>query len=187
MTGFQNEKIMKWLILLYVMLPVIGLSQKGNFVPIELPMKDGRIFYEKVDSSSEKTTKAILFLKARQWFVSQYKNSKYPIEIEDKEMGKIVSKGTISYSPGMMPAHVTFVLNVDVKDAKYRIQAYDFSLTRGTGLHEKSDDLYRIYESYRTDKKNIRGPLIEGMDGRVMALIDDFMNHMKTPAISNDF
>lgn len=116
---------MKIALLLCLIMPALCFSQ------ISIPKKDGKIFYEKV-VSVDSVNKAQLYLNAKQWLSSVYKNSKNVIEIDDKDAGKLVSKGSINYSlnSGFKTATAYFTMAIDVKDGKYRFQIYDFSIKR---------------------------------------------------------
>jgi hypothetical protein len=71
-----------YLIILIISGLCISLISKAQ---VELPQKEGKILYEIIDSIQGKT-KDQLYVVARKWFVSTFKNSKSVIQTEDKEL-----------------------------------------------------------------------------------------------------
>lgn len=69
-----------------------GLSQATSF-PIDTIT--GKIKFSKI-VYLDSIPKAILYTKAREWFVRSFRSSKAVIELEDKESGKIIGKGNFT-------------------------------------------------------------------------------------------
>jgi len=95
-----------------------------------IPTKDDKIFYDSVLFTDSSIKKEQLFIKIRQWFVENFTDSKSVLEVNDNENGLLTGKGTYKYATiNGLNAHegyTTFIMNVAVKDGKFRYQLYDF-------------------------------------------------------------
>jgi Domain of unknown function (DUF4468) with TBP-like fold len=77
-------------------------------------------------------SKQQLYLKARQFVALQFNDSKSVIQMDDKEDGKIVCKGTMKI---IIPdplgitstSYVSFTMNIDVRDGKFRCILNNFN------------------------------------------------------------
>jgi len=70
-------------------------------------------------------TRQELYLRARSFVAYNFKNSKNVIQMDDKEAGKIICKGSMTpLSKGTFgmtyKSNVDFTLTIDIKDGKYR-------------------------------------------------------------------
>lgn len=112
---------------------------------------DGGISFSEVvyvDSAS----KATLYTKAREWFVKSFKSSKAVLELEDKEVGKLIGKGNFSAvseesmndnefikRKGLVSKElrerknkgevgsVSFVISIYIKDGRYKYEITDLT------------------------------------------------------------
>jgi len=139
-------------LLLLMMLPGICIAQKRATVMSpaatksdiaaanapSFPMKDGAVFYEFVDSSLKKE-KIDVYKAAKIWFADIFKNSKSVLQVDDKELGELVGKGTFKYSfiyGGVeLDYWCQFTAKISCRKNKYRIQIYDI----GTRPEDQSD------------------------------------------------
>jgi hypothetical protein len=98
-----------------------------------IPTKDDKIFYDEVVTVDSSLKKDQLFMQLRQWFVENFMESKNVLEVNDMENGLLTGKGTYKYTKinglNVHSGHVMFVINMAVKDGKYRYQLYDFTAT----------------------------------------------------------
>jgi hypothetical protein len=102
------------------------------FVSAQLPTKDGKVFYEKIDSCS--LTKDQLYNKTKLWLANTFTDSKSVIEVDDKENGVIVGKGNFEfYYKYMTKVYSTcfYTIKINFKDSTYRIQLYNVSAAAG--------------------------------------------------------
>lgn len=84
-----------------------------------------------IDSSS----KSDLYDRAKLWVANSYKDSKRVIQLDDKETGRILTKGnfTTFFKWRMMgterPAfgHANFTMDILIKDGKYKATIYNIS------------------------------------------------------------
>ncbi|MDN3548825.1 DUF4468 domain-containing protein [Mucilaginibacter aquaedulcis] len=100
---------------------------------LNIPVKDGAVVYERIMDAPGKS-KADLYKNAKQWFVDYFKSSKYVIQNEDKEDGKIVGKGILFVAfRGALGSNVIYndklSFQVDCKENKYRVRVYEQTLS----------------------------------------------------------
>jgi hypothetical protein len=118
---------MKQLFTILFILPFFSFGQS------QLPLKDGKVFYETVDTIPS-TTKIDLYNKSKIWFVNTFNSAKAVLQMDDKEAGIIMGKGITPYEGGNAfsgPIHnsINYTININIKDNKYRIQVYDISIS----------------------------------------------------------
>lgn len=100
----------------------------------ELPVKDGKVVYELIDSSARGSAKE-LNEKAKMWFANAFRDSKEVLQFQSDN--SIIGKGSFSFDQAMVPFRVWFSVKVDSKDSKYRVQFYDITYREGTRGSEK--------------------------------------------------
>lgn len=220
---------MKNLILILVILPVLALGQKkskkegfkddvyGRTIKKEdesitpqtliIPLKNNAIFYEEIGEASGE--KSEIYIKARKWFVDNFRNAKSVLQVEDKESGILTGKALYIYSfhSGLNTSDVSlyFTLNVDIRDGKYRIQFYDMygSNTKTNSLADglnalssglsgsvynendaKSNHNVNYTEAYQKflngKSKKFNTKLLKGMDDQVKLLFESFKGAVNT-------
>lgn len=115
---------MKYLFLLLILAPFSIKSQQL------LPEKDGKVIYEQVDSVPG-VLKTELYSRAKIWLVKEFNSSKAVIELDDKDAGQIIGKGSFKYVYTVMLTtgywRCSFTLQIDCRDNKARIKIYDIS------------------------------------------------------------
>ena len=83
----------------------------------------------------EGATAAQLYARGKLWFAEAFIDSKNVLEVEDKETGVLVGKGTIPYEPnvfissGVIRGHIGFTVKILVKDGRYKYTLTDFTHT----------------------------------------------------------
>jgi hypothetical protein len=96
-----------------------------------IPTKDNKIFYDAVITVDSSLKRDILFTRIRQWFVEKFTDSKSVLEVNDIDNGLLTGKGTYKYvivnGLNVHDGYVHFILNVAVKDGKFRYQVYSFT------------------------------------------------------------
>lgn len=105
---------------------LITVNSKGQQ---QLPMKDGKVFYEETDTMPN-TSKTDLYNKSRIWFVNTFNSAKAVLQMDDKEAGIVMGKGITTYDAGnvltgTMNNSINYTININIKDNKCRIQVYD--------------------------------------------------------------
>lgn len=113
---------MKLLFILFFLIP--------SLLKAQLPVKDGKVFYETIDTTS--LNKEELYNVSKLWLANTFRDSKSVIEIDNKELGSIVGKGNFEIGASWMLTYTVlqcrFNIKIDIKDLKYRIQLYNFFL-----------------------------------------------------------
>ena len=67
-----------------------------------------------------------LYVRAKIWFADSFVDSKNVLEVEDKDAGILIGKGSIAYEPnvymssGLIRGHIRFTIKVMVKDGRYK-------------------------------------------------------------------
>jgi hypothetical protein len=67
-------------------------------------------------------SKTDLYQRARRLLIDNFKNTKGGIQSDDKESGIIIAKGFTQVHPNALENHVNYIIEIDVKDGKYRYQ-----------------------------------------------------------------
>lgn len=106
-----------------------------------VPVKEGKVFYEKIVTISANLTKEELYNRTLSWFAKSFTDSKEVIEVSDKEAGMVIGKGTFEiFVKGAigMRYRIRLVFEVTVKDGKYRMQAHNIErmMIGGTTIGE---------------------------------------------------
>lgn len=96
------------------------------------PVKNGVIFYEVIEEAPGRD-KNTLYTALKIWAATSFNNPNYAIRMDDREAGLLIAKSAIKYQPqGFLTAAddawVRFVLEVTVKDEKYRVRMKDFEV-----------------------------------------------------------
>lgn len=122
---------------------------------LSLPVKDGEVFYEFIVNIDSNILKKDIYNKAKLWFVESFKDSKNVLEIQDLENGKLTGKGVFNIEPKILNSPATdcyFLINVDVKDGKYRLQIYNMYFERlgGNVTGDIKKTVTEIYDGIKT-------------------------------------
>lgn len=101
-----------------------------------LPVKDGKIMYERIDSIPGKS-KIDLYRKAKVWFAKVFHSSKDVIQLDDQETGQIIGKGNFTYPIKILLSaaewRCSFTIQIDLKDNKSRVRLFDLSYSSPGG------------------------------------------------------
>lgn len=137
-----------------------------------------------------------LFVRGREWFNENFKNSKEVLQIQDKETGELSGKGifTISYVFHYMgektaKTNVSFLLSLWVKDGKYKYELTNLVETElGFGTITVSDETKHKLSGFNEKKmndmyKSIKTSAIE----KSQSLIDDLKKKMSMTSKSSDW
>jgi len=134
-----------------------------------IPLKDGKIFYDQVVEMPGMSKEAI-FILLRNVFVEQFNDSKYVLEVNDPEAGRLTGKAAFRYSGSKQRVYtegwVTYLVSFAVKDGKFRYQLYNFQaegirtqyapfLLKEVGKQMEAYPFEVALQNYRSgDKKN---------------------------------
>lgn len=141
----------------------------------QLPLKDGNVVYEVVDTV--RGTKSELYIKAKTWMIHAFKDAKEVIQSDDKETGEIIGKGSFRYSytyfMTLIPGVARFTITLSLRDGKYRAIIRDFNMTQGT-----RDMAFSLEDINQKPDKNPNKKIIEAVDTHVKLLIESFRQEM---------
>ena len=155
---------------------------------LNMPFKDGTLIYQDVVSTPN-IIKSDLYKNAKQWFVDTFNNSKFVIQSEDKEEGKIVGKGIIYATHkaliGASQLSTTITIQVECKDDRYRYKIYDMSLESETiGIfspnHLVDGILGKPLNGRSTYTKKVSREILSSIDTETDMLILSLKKYMVT-------
>lgn len=125
-------------ILLSTLIIIIGVTSNAQNIDERPPIEKHSYTFIIIDSIHE--GKDQLYIKAKSWLAKVFVSAKSVIQMDDKEAGKIIGKGMISYDDGAeyYTTHfaISYTLTINVKDNKYRLILSDFingGYTEGLG------------------------------------------------------
>lgn len=148
---------------------------------LSVPMKEGKIFYEAINTVEQKKDQT--FAALRSWMANAFVSAKDVIQMDDKDMGQIVGKGIFYiHSKGLATAAwpCYFTISITVKDDKYRVQLNNFMYGEGKNTMES------VYEMYQKGKmKNSTGNMIRELDEQSKKILEDIK--VKAVAKIDDF
>lgn len=187
---------MKKLLIILVVLPVFAFGQSD----VKFPVIDNKINYTavvKVDSVS----KDELYNRALSWIANTFKNSRYVVQMSDREAGEILGKGTFQVVlrqptghvlAGMRPSPLDnlfhFTVDIRLKKGKYKYSIYDFYHSRTVGANVIHMPLLSEYMQSQIYEKKHKHKSVRRMyeseftqiDGRVKGLIAGLEAKMTT-------
>jgi hypothetical protein len=117
-----------------------------------------------VDSTISKEE---LFIRARSWFTSAFKDSKAVLEVQDKESGELIGKGNFHFSASKMSymyysGRIEFSIKVLLKDGRYKYEISDFYHNgANTSYGETSFGLIYNNHTYTGMKQNTGSLMIK--------------------------
>lgn len=147
----------KYLLTLFLLIPLFAFSQQDI-----LPIVDGKVTYTNV-VSVENSSKEDLYLRAKKWFVSNYRSAQDVIQLDDKENGEIIGKGIFRITYYSRDPNIRHTVSILVKDNRYKYIITDLL------YEDKQSDKFPIENFPRSwaGKKK----LYETIDYKVTALI----------------
>lgn len=139
---------MKQLFIIIMLSPMAALAQG------ELSTRDGKIFYEFIDSAAIGSADD-LYRKAKLWYVESFKSANAVIQLDEKERHTIIGKGFFSFLHNLQPYEVWFTAKVITKDNKYRAQFYSVSVTAGNNRAEVPGEWFIEKKGRRVEREKI--------------------------------
>lgn len=141
----------------------------------QLPVKDGKVTYEVIDSVQG--TKNEIYGRAKLWLATAFKDAKEVIQADDKDAGEIVGKGSFRFSYsyfGTVECLARFTLKISARDQKYRAIITDILVEQGkmrvqTPIEEQNDKPTKSY-----NKK-----ILENVEKNVTSLLEDLQKKMR--------
>lgn len=96
----------------------------GQNLPID--KKTGKVIYSEVVKVDSTITKYQLYSKAREWIANVFISSKDVIQMDDREAGKIIVKGSFELTSKLDIDLMKFTISIYLKDGKYKYVITDF-------------------------------------------------------------
>lgn len=170
---------MKTLLLLIFLLPLSVSAQLDT--ASTLPYAEGKIVYEQI-SELPGYTKAEIFGSAKKWMADVFKSANSVIQSENEPTGQIIGKGytkTSYFGKGYMIGillDLSFTVQIDCKDNKYRIRFYDLGNETGSTRYTSSyiTPLETIDAGYRKKKNQ------EKWNGAVKTINQRFVSFLNS-------
>ena len=110
------------------MLIILALCPFWTFGQPTLPMKDGKVFYQAIDTVD--ANKNEIYNRSKIWFVNTFNKARAVLQLDDKDSGIIMGKGATKFDAGNFVVgpiimYLHYTININIKDGKSRIQVYD--------------------------------------------------------------
>lgn len=158
---------MKFLSILFLViaLPSISNSQK-LILPIDSSTK--AISYNEV-VPLQGITKDQLYVRAREWFAQTFKSAQAVIQMDDKEAGKIIGKGSAKgsfyYLLTLFSFSLNYTVSITLKDGRYRYEITDFTATDDGAKYMYNLNVFATAQEY----KNKKGEYKEAIKGYLVS------------------
>lgn len=94
----------------------------------------------------ENTSKDLIFNKTIQFLTTKYKFSQISIQYQNLSEGKIIAKGEWLTEPSKWNGYIGHVLEMDIKDNKYRIKIYNLTFRYLNNFLKKPEDISYPFE-----------------------------------------
>lgn len=127
----------KYLLMLLVLLPLIANSQELDSAKVGFPVKNGKVVYESI-VDIDGVSKETIYAASKKWLADAFVNSKAVVQSEDRETGQLMGKGSATTSSptntwilANITYNLSFNIQINCKDNRYRIRFYD--ITSNTG------------------------------------------------------
>ena len=152
---FIEKRAMKFFLLaiiLFACSPAVMYAQIEKF-----PEKDGKVYYEMIDSTVKDLSKSQLYNSSKLWVINLWKDKRI-IQLDNPDDGMIVGTASFPFytkSLGAYSSHqCIFSFHITSKDGKYRMQVYDLIISLH-GRQMTAEDLNK-YASIPNDRKYIK-------------------------------
>jgi len=138
-------------------------SQEIQKLPIDTVTKN--ITYQEV-VYVDGINKNQLYTRAKEWFVKTFVSAKEVIQLDDKEVGKIIGKGSsntsYTYLGVFVSVNIDYTISITLKDNKYRYEITSFK-ANWPANSASAEELLNIVEKKKSG---------QAVAKRVISLID---------------
>ena len=161
-----------------ILLSAIIFCSKGQEKLFDiLPLTDGIVTYSEV-VQIEEVNKDELYLRAKKWFVTTFNSAKDVIQLDDKENGEIIGKGSFRIPFYSINPVINHTLTILVKDGRFKYVITDLIYNDDQGNKSSIENCTYITNSAK--KK-----LYPKIDEEINSLIISLKNDMKTKQTDN--
>lgn len=136
---------MKKILLLLILFPIVTLAQSKEKSTlnlkdaIQIDKETNKVVFEEVVSVDSTISKTELYFRAREWFANTFKSANDVIQMDDKEAGKIIGKGTKQYTTSFViniyQNILYYTVNISVKDGRYKYIISNFKTSQLPSYH----------------------------------------------------
>lgn len=165
---YIKENLKLWLIIAIIAIPITLITVECNGQG-EMPVKDGKVFYELIDSSVVNSADE-LHSKASVWLANVFKSSKSVIQLDDKQNHTIIGKGNLITYTGIIGWLVKFSIRIDTKDKRYRAQIYDITFSGKDGSYERSAEWYNAKKGQDKIKEKVNDEMVTTLSHLKMSM-----------------
>jgi hypothetical protein len=158
-----------------------------------LPLNNGVVFYSEV-IEVDSIRKDELYKRAKRWFVEAYKDANKVIQLDDKESGEIIGKGSFDaiWNATFVASHkvnVAHTLKIKVKDGKYRYEITDFRVRYVTSSTQYTSSSLVDYpiETWNMERPENTRKFLPQVNTSMVKLIGSINDYMTTKATNEDW
>lgn len=128
-------------------------------------MATAKTFSEVVEVEGKSSNE--IYIAANQWAVETFKSAKSVIQFSDKESGVVSGRYATSGMIGLAPATIYSVINIEVKDGRYRLTISDpyYETTMqyaSSGVVNQSAPLSKLYVEWDRLAASLKAYVIKG-------------------------
>ena len=162
------------ILLISLAVPVFGATEAPVVCPIDA--RTGLITYRDVVPVKGASAE-VLYDRARLWIGKLHDSANAVITLDDKDGGRVATKGTFSVSTGLFPARVQYDLTIEVKSGKF-----GYTLTNLAILGEGSNAGSRSPIEQQIQNKTFWGRgAWENVHKECLGIVDVLSKAMSTP------
>lgn len=188
--------MMRSLVLFFLLFPLFIFGQ-NDVDRVTMSTKNGKVFYEDVVAVDANLSKDVLFLRGLKWSAGTTKDLQAPNWVHDKEAGRLIGSVTFDDVKSDAPdnfRHYSYVVDIAVKDGKYRVQLYDVKYRYWDGKSIPGKESYLVEKDYEKqlnqDRYFYRSAdvrRLRALEEKLKATLVELNELMKEPATADDF
>ena len=190
--NFIEIRFFSFIVILFLL--SLKIRAQNNELPLfPIDSITNKITYSEIIYLDNSSNKQDLFLRAREWFAKTFNSSNNVIQMQDKEDGILIGKGSMEVflkALGMTSGgnYFNFTISMHFKDGRYKYEITDFTYSNASNLkntfaeylyNAKEDDYPRL-----TKKANIE--VFNQLEMQVDLIISDLKIAMKKPSANQD-
>ena len=138
----------------------------------------------KVDSLLKKNK---LYSAAIEWFATNYKNSKYVLQMQDQDAGLVIGKGAFEYRVGGSNFKtINYTIKISIKDSKIKYDINDFTSDLYGGII-KDGEVTKAPWIARSTIKNGYAKTQEAINENGKELSASIESYFKNLSLKNDW
>lgn len=107
-----------------------------------------------------------IYSRSLEWLAKTFTDSKAVIEMQDKDSGKIIGKGVITFTAGIVNIPCRFTMSIEAKDGRYRTTYSNFTGLWDDGLNSQPLEQTRHIEQVKADLTIIDADLLSFLSNK---------------------